>query len=172
MLVCCYFIVFFRYKGYLPPRLARLDPRMFCKVISECSCYTVALLWLGCFRALFSINFSICLYRRCFMPLGWMTKITSLVSPRSFFVRARYAKATFTLCIVSLNLSRNFGLLNRSEQNIASGSKEQTCFAASLSRQAFKTRSTIYNFCVLRRLKNQPGGRWGEKIMPACNTHY
>lgn len=127
------------------------------------------MLWLGCFRALFNINFSISLYRRCFMPLGWMTKITSLVFLRSFFVPARYAKATFTLCSVSLNFSRNFGLLNRSKQNIASGSKEQTCFAASLSRQGFKTRSTIYIFCVLRRLKNQAGGRWSarKKNVPA-----
>ena len=34
------FYCFFRYKDYLPPRLVRLDPRMFCKVISECSCWT------------------------------------------------------------------------------------------------------------------------------------
>ena len=53
-----FILPFFRYKDYLPPRLARLDPRMFCKVSGECLCLLVCLLESAstvlCYNALFT----------------------------------------------------------------------------------------------------------------------
>jgi len=84
-LMLSYFCFGFRYKDYLPPRLARLDPRMFCKVIIE---VPVVLAFCSLASSLTSI-ITLFFYRRCFTPLVWMIKITSLVFPRSFSGLAR-----------------------------------------------------------------------------------